>query len=725
MLCLSSLSLISCGEKKKPVHEHTLFDREAIEATCTSEGRVAFQECIYCNAMFIDGKEVHEEDVVLPIDSKNHINIRDVEEVEAKCFDDGMRAHQVCDDCGAMIVDGEKVTEESLVIKSLGDHTWEGLSCKQGDAYKTYADGEEHVIDAHNRHMIEGAKDLPMTYGGKTAEKKPYLDDGYYWNHRMEFATQVNSAANNTVTNEDGKWMISNANTKNNASFTRFAYGTAEKGYIGKFIMTYDFTISAEATVNRIGVKVVDKTANANDSTAAVRADTQSKLIGGNANEENNPERVLIPNTVYTFSYLIELTAEDQLIQIWNDLTGVQTSTISDLHFENIGGQTYGIPAARLLFFGEKKDIIKAKNECDHSAAYDLAALDATCVADGVIAHNHCPFCGQNKVSDAIYNGEVTTEKTGHKATFVPAKDSTCKEQGNREYYFCENCEHHFADADCTENIDDDYLLPLSTVHELTHVEGITGDCTHPGRLEHYHCSVCEKNFEDAEGTKELKQIDIAANHAFNDHDLCDKCGIYKIDPLANNAAAFGTTASQVYPDLLKNPGKWACQPDSYNTPSIKDNILSAGVNSNSSADKNKNFIRTIPLDPTKEGRVAYIGTFEFSFDLKITETMGSASTKKLKMGFVVKTYPKEDGTAGDRNVSTQNENVYEIAAGTTYRFTALFEVTSDQHVTQFNVRNTANSGAKYELSNVKFNFKDAAENTGSPRSEIVSFAAL
>ena len=183
---------------------------------------------------------------------------------------------------------------------------------------------------------------------------------------------------------------------------------------------------------------------------------------------------------------------------------------------------------------------------------------------------------------------------------------------------------------------------------------------------------------------------------------------------------AFATTGAGMYPGLIANPGKWGCQTQTSGViASIEKSVLSVTVDAHNTAKTNKAFIRVIPA---KDGS-AFVGTYELSFEFKVTEALGDAAQTKLQVGYFIKSYDAE--TAKDVNKATlaDADTVFEI--GKTYRFTVLVETLGAGECIQFNVRNTAKSGAKFEITNASFVFGEASENTGAYRLENIKFAEL
>ena len=113
------------------------------------------------------------------------------------------------------------------------------------------------------------------------------------------------------------------------------------------------------------------------------------------------------------------------------------------------------------------------------------------------------------------YEGFGMSELTvcGHQIQKTEAVKPTCTEGGNVEYYYCEKCDRYFGDEACMEELDPDSLVLAAAGHKLAKVAAKPATCTTDGNLEHYHCSVCNKNYSDAAGTKELKNVKTAAAH--------------------------------------------------------------------------------------------------------------------------------------------------------------------------------------------------------------------
>ena len=108
-----------------------------------------------------------------------------------------------------------------------------------------------------------------------------------------------------------------------------------------------------------------------------------------------------------------------------------------------------------------------------------------------------------------------STSVEGHTLTHVEAKDATCAAEGNIDYWTCsdEGCGKWFSDAEGKTVIEDHDSVKTAidaTKHgqNLSKINAVEATCTADGVLEYWTCSACNKNFSNAEGTKEITDLD-------------------------------------------------------------------------------------------------------------------------------------------------------------------------------------------------------------------------
>ena len=194
----------------------------------------------------------------------------------------------------------------------------------------------------------------------------------------------------------------------------------------------------------------------------------------------------------------------------------------------------------------ELTSIITAMDANNHEGGTELKdAVEATCEHTGYTGDTYCKGCNAKLSSGTVI-------PAGHKLTHVDAVAATCKDTGTKEHWHCSVCDKNFADskgatalkdltlakdptnhvggtviknktaATCTVpgNTGDTYCkscdskLSSGTVipagHKLTHVDAVAATCKDTGTKEHWHCSVCDKDFADSKGDAALTDVTIA-----------------------------------------------------------------------------------------------------------------------------------------------------------------------------------------------------------------------
>lgn len=387
------MSLLASCAQPVAEHRHAIYPVAAKAATCTEQGNIAYEHCIYCGQCYLDGEEVEESAVILPIDYSNHTALEQFQGTAPTCVSSGIADYSYCADCGKYYVNGAEVTEEGIVLAAdpaahllttveevigcnvngmaehqecvycgkyfdmtgkevtkesletdpVGEHAWNnaGNKCTRCDAFKiTYDTGKSVVIDETN-HIPMNAASVGPAHGSGTDRDAALAA---LHEERLTFSTQRTGS---TVESVNGEWKITAQ--KLEGTFTRFAVADAEGNpYAGKFILSFDVVSSVDAEMRRLGVKVVDSE-NANEITSG----SYDKLIGTDSKEENNPDRAFKAGVKYRMQYIVETTDIDQLVQIWTHI-GATTLTISNFHLVTLPEEAKGeVPSAKLLYFGE------------------------------------------------------------------------------------------------------------------------------------------------------------------------------------------------------------------------------------------------------------------------------------------------------------------------------------------------------------------------------------
>ena len=106
------------------------------------------------------------------------------------------------------------------------------------------------------------------------------------------------------------------------------------------------------------------------------------------------------------------------------------------------------------------------------------------------LKHEECDVCHfiRNK------NTEIPQLAHTHVLTHVDAKEATCLEDGNVEYYFCSKCKKAFEDEEATKELSS--VVTKGDHNYGTWIDEIPATYTKEGTLGHYECSVCHQYFD-------------------------------------------------------------------------------------------------------------------------------------------------------------------------------------------------------------------------------------
>lgn len=101
---------------------------------------------------------------------------------------------------------------------------------------------------------------------------------------------------------------------------------------------------------------------------------------------------------------------------------------------------------------------------------------------------------------------DAQSDVTEHTFNWIIDKEATEDEKGLK-HEECDVC--HFIRNKNTE------IPQLAHTHVLTHVDAKNATCLEKGNVEYYVCSKCKKTFEDEEGTKEIKDVTTTGDHDY------------------------------------------------------------------------------------------------------------------------------------------------------------------------------------------------------------------
>ncbi|MDO4522755.1 MAG: Ig-like domain-containing protein [Eubacteriales bacterium] len=188
-------------------------------------------------------------------------------------------------------------------------------------------------------------------------------------------------------------------------------------------------------------------------------------------------------------------------------------------YYKMQAGESYLLELSR--YAGEVEVGIYMDGECRWTVE---ATIPATCTEDGKLVEK----CVNHE------DEERTTRipKLGHNMTHVKAKDETCTDAGNIEYWYCAKCNTMYADKDATVVLENAERAALG--HRLLHFNGVDATCTQDGMKEHWYCTRCKKSYADKTGDEELNEVVITASeHQWSDWEVvsaatCTEDGLQK-----------------------------------------------------------------------------------------------------------------------------------------------------------------------------------------------------
>ena len=396
---------ISLGELQ---HEHTLVETPAKAATCTEEGNIQYWTCSECRKIFSDEAgetEINLEDTVVPV--KAH-TLTHVDANAATCTEAGNKEHWKCSVCGALFSDALGTTP-------------------------TTAESVEIAATGHDLTETE-AKAATCTEDGNIA----------YW---------TCGTCGKLFKDSEGTQEISQSETVVAAGHDLSK--TEEKA----------------ATCTEAG--------NIEYWTCGICKKLFSDAEG---TTEINEKDTVVAATGHA----------------WGEWTEVKPATEEE---EGLAIRTCSNDESH-------------KEERTIHSLEKTEAKDATCTEAGNIAYWTCGIC-KKLFKDSEGTQEISQEETvvaaGHDLSKTEAKAATCTEAGNIAYWTCGTCGKLFKDSEGTQEISQEETVVAAEGHNLTKTEAKDATCTEAGNIEYWTCSKCEKLYSDEAGTKEITQKDTVA----------------------------------------------------------------------------------------------------------------------------------------------------------------------------------------------------------------------
>ena len=354
---------------------------------------------------------------------------------------------------------------------------------------------EDAQITAEENHAIcmEGAGRLEIA-GGTIQAKKDAITLNI-----AEKMTMEASITGGKILAEDGQVIVINQGTDAIAPTDFIIGGTYNKiptDFVPDYCRTTDngdgtFTVTAEYTVSfgaNGGSGTMQTIKTDRGTEISLPQCTLTAPAGKHFKAWEIDGKAFAPGASYTVEGDLNLNA------IWADHTGGSATCVKKAVC-SVCGVSYGSLAGHKLSVSN--------------------GYDATCTAQGMVAHSKCIHCGQHFADGVPVPGStLTLPKLGHDMVAVEGTAPTCTTEGLLAHEVCTVC--GFLQADKEPITEDQLVLPLSG-HTLEAVSPMEPTCTQPGVIAHERCAHCDLLFLNGqEITADAASVAVSA-HVLSD----------------------------------------------------------------------------------------------------------------------------------------------------------------------------------------------------------------
>lgn len=123
----------------------------------------------------------------------------------------------------------------------------------------------------------------------------------------------------------------------------------------------------------------------------------------------------------------------------------------------------------------------------------------ATCTTKGSVSYK-CKDAGCNEVLSSVLSA------LGHKMEHHKGKQATCKEDGEKEYWYCTRCKKYFLDEKGTKETTKAGLVISATGHKMEHHDRKEATNEQAGNIEYWYCTLCNNYFLDEKGKQQVEK---------------------------------------------------------------------------------------------------------------------------------------------------------------------------------------------------------------------------
>ena len=504
-----------CGELRD-VHTEGIIHFDAVEPGCHYNGNIEYWFCPECEGFWADEaltQLTNSKNVIVPALGGDVIAF---EAIEPGCHYDGQIAYWFCPECEQFWQD-EALTQitnsKNVVLPAVGSENlqhveavaptcnsegnieyWFCPDCEQywQDEALTQLTNSKNVILGVTEHNIIhfDAVDPGCHYNGNIEYWFCSICEGFW---QDEALTQLTNSKNVIVPAVGGDVI----------AFEAIEPGCHYDGQIAYwFCPECEQFWQDEALTQITNSKNVVLPAVGSENLQHVEA------VAPTCQSEGNIEYWFCPDCEQYW----QDEALTQLTNSKNVILGVAEHNI--IHFDAVepgchynGNIEYWMCTECEIFWQDEAltQITNSKNVIVPALGGDVIAFEAiepACHYDGQIAYWYCPECEQ------FWQDEALTQLTNSKNVVLPAtgsenlqhveaKDPTCLDAGNIEYWYCPDCEQYWQDEALTQLTNSKNVLIAPVDHTIVHFEAVEPGCHYNGNIEYWMCSVCEMFWQD------------------------------------------------------------------------------------------------------------------------------------------------------------------------------------------------------------------------------------
>ena len=491
---------------------HKLTKVEAKAPTCTEDGNKEYWTCEHCGKYFLSddanpetAKAVEQSEFIIPaLNHKNAIIQNASEPTETA---PGYSGDRYCPDC-------DTVFEKGYTYWNEGNLTW-----------KLYADGTLNIsgTGAMKDYTNYNSSDSQSPVFGNDTIKNVVIEDGVtsIGNYAFWSCSSLTSITIPKSVTSIGDRAFYNCSSLTSITIPKSVTSIGANAFERCSSLT---SITIPDSVISIGASVFEECRNLSSITLSNNITSIGTFAFYNCSGLTS---ITIPETVTSIgdfafegcSSLTSITIPDGVTSIgasaFYNCSNLTSITIPD---SVIGIGNYAFSSCtklKTISLGcgsalKKSDFGNQANLVSYTlhTLKKTAAKAVTCTEDGNKEYWTCEHCGKYFLSDdtnpetakAVEQSEFIIPAS-HKLTKVEAKDATCTEDGNKEYWTCEHCKKYFLSDDSNPETATAVELSETVIPALKHKNATTRGVvepngTKPGYSGDRYCPDCDTVLE-------------------------------------------------------------------------------------------------------------------------------------------------------------------------------------------------------------------------------------